>query len=125
MAMPKRTSPEDYYAHLPLVARPHLEALREICRRSLPDAQETLHWNTPVLVQDGSRLVMLQAFAAHASLRFPPRQFADQRAAVEAAGYEAGDGFVKLPYDRELPTALLEQLLAARLAEYEATGAGW
>ena len=125
MAMPQRTNPEDYYARLPLVARPHLEALREICRRGLPDAQETLHWNTPVFVQDGTRLVMLQAFAAHASLRFPPRQFADQRAAVEAAGYQAGEGFIKLPYDRELPSALLQRLVVARLAEFEATGAGW
>jgi uncharacterized protein YdhG (YjbR/CyaY superfamily) len=125
MAMPKRTNPEDFYARLPLVARPHLEALRELCRRGLPDAQETLHWNQPAFVQDGTRLVMLQSFKAHASLRFPPRQFEEQRAAVKAAGYEAGEGFVKLPYDRELPTALLERLVAVRLAEFEATGAGW
>ena len=125
MAMPSRTTPEDYYARLPAVARPHLEELRELCRKGLPDAVETLHWNTPVFVQDGTRLVMLQAFTAHCSLRFPPRQFAPQRAAVEAAGFEAGEGFIKLPYDRDLPAGLLEQLLAARLKEYRATGAGW
>jgi uncharacterized protein YdhG (YjbR/CyaY superfamily) len=44
---------------------------------------------------------------------------------VEAAGYEAGEGFIKLPYDRELPTALLAQLMAARVREYDETGAGW
>ena len=125
MAMPRRDNPEDYYARLPHVARPHLEALRELCRRGLPSAQEVLHWNQPAFVQDGTRLVMLQAFQAHASLRFPTRQFATQRAAVEAAGYEAGEGFVKLPYDRDLPVGLLERLVAARLAEFEATGAGW
>lgn len=57
--------------------------------------------------------------------RTPTRQFASQRAAVEAAGYEAGEGFIKLPYDRELPVPLLEQLIAARREEFEATGAGW
>ncbi len=123
--MPRRANPEDYYARLPAVARPHLEGLRELCRTCLPDAVETLHWNTPVFVQDGTRLVMLQSFTAHCSLRFPPRQFAAQRAAVEAAGYEAGEGFIKLPYDRDLPAGLLEHLLAARLDEYRATGAGW
>lgn len=125
MPNPKRTDPDDYYAQLPPVARPHLLALRELCRHGLPGAVETLHWNAPVFVQDGTRLVMLQSFKAHGSLRFPTRQFATQRAAVEEAGYEAGEGFVKLPYDRDLPTALLERLVAARLAEYEATGAGW
>ena len=125
MPNPKRADPDDYYARLPDVARPHLLALRELCRRGLPDAEETLHWNAPVFVQGGARLVMLQSFTAHCSLRFPPRQFAAQRAAVEAAGFEAGEGFVKLPYDRDLPTTLLERLVAARLAEFEATGAGW
>ena len=125
MPMPRRTNPDDYYAQLPAVARPHLTALRELCRKGLPDAEETLHWNNPVFVQRDTRLVMLQSFKAHCSLRFPTRQFAGQRAAVEAAGYEAGEGFIKLPFDRDLPVGLLEQLLAARLAEYEATGAGW
>ena len=45
--------------------------------------------------------------------------------AVEAAGFEAGAGFIKLPYGRALPTNLLKALMQARLEEYEDTGAGW
>ena len=55
----------------------------------------------------------------------PPPFFATQKAAVEAAGYEAGEGFIKLPYSRVLPTDLLEALMQARVEEYTATGAGW
>jgi uncharacterized protein YdhG (YjbR/CyaY superfamily) len=122
---PKRIDPDDFYARLPEIARAHLRALQQLCRENLPNAHEVLQWNTPAFVQDGVRLVMLQAFKAHCSLRFPTRQFAAHRAAVQAAGYEAGEGFVKLPYERELPTELLAMLLRARLAEYEATGATW
>jgi uncharacterized protein YdhG (YjbR/CyaY superfamily) len=68
---------------------------------------------------------MLQSYKQHCSLRFPTRQFVSQRAAVEAAGYEAGEGFIKLPYDRELPVALLKRLIKARLDDYTSTGAGW
>jgi uncharacterized protein YdhG (YjbR/CyaY superfamily) len=68
---------------------------------------------------------MLQNFKRHCSLRFPPPFFATQRAAVQSAGYEAGEGFIKLPYGRPLPTGLLKQLMVARVDEYEATGAGW
>lgn len=51
---------------------------------------------------------------------------ATQADAVAVAGYEAGEGFIKLlPYDRELPVPVLPQLIAARLAEFEATGVGW
>ena len=68
---------------------------------------------------------MLQNFKNHCSLRFPPPFFATQNAAVEAAGFEAGEGFIKLPYGRDLPTELLTVLMRARVEEYEATGAGW
>lgn len=125
MPSPKRTSVADFYAQLPDAARPHLLKLQELCQEGLPQAEEVLQWNQPAFVQDGTRLVMLQSYKAHCSLRFPTRQFASQRAAVEAAGYEAGEGFIKLPYDRELPLDLLRDLIKARLEEYESTGAGW
>ena len=50
-----------------------------------------------------------------------PPFFGAHKAAVEAAGYEAGAGFIKLPYGRELPTELLKALMRARFKEYETT----
>ena len=124
--MPKRSSVDDFFAQLNDVQRPHLEALRELSRRADPEAREELKWNLPVYVRgNNTSLWMLQNFKEHCSLRFPPRFFATQRPAVEAAGYEAGEGFIKLPYARELPTDLLQTLLRARVEEYETTGAGW
>ena len=125
MPSPKRADVDDFYAKLPAVAVPHLTKLRELCSSGLPKAVEVLRWNNPSFVQDGTPLLMLQSFKAHCSLRFPTRQFASQREAVEAAGYEAGEGFIKLPFDRDLPVALLKRLIKARLDEYKATGAGW
>jgi len=124
--MPKRSSVDDYFAKLTDVQRPHLEALRTLSREADPHAREALKWNLPVYVRDETTsLWMLQNFKGHCSLRFPPPFFDAQRAAVAAAGYEAGAGFIKLPYDRELPTELLRTLMEARVEEYETTGAGW
>jgi uncharacterized protein YdhG (YjbR/CyaY superfamily) len=126
MPMPKRSSVEDYFAQLNDVQRPHLETLRELSLEADPEAREELKWNLPAYVRgDKTSLWMLQNFKNHCSLRFPPPFFATQKATVEAAGYEAGEGFIKLPYDRELPTALLKALMRARVEEYAATGAGW
>ena len=126
MPMPKRSSVDDFFARLTDLQRPHLEALRKLSRDADPRALEALKWNLPVYVRgENTSLWMLQNFKHHCSLRFPPPFFATQKAAVEAAGFEAGAGFVKLPYDRELPVALLKTLMAARVEEYEATGAGW
>ncbi|HEY1567635.1 MAG TPA: DUF1801 domain-containing protein [Solirubrobacteraceae bacterium] len=124
--MPKRTSVEDFFAQLTDVQRPHLETLRELSLKADPEAREELKYNLPVYVRgDNTTLWMLQNFKNHCSLRFPPPFFATQKAAVEAAGYEAGAGFIKLPYAGDLPTRLLKALMKARVEEYAATGAGW
>ena len=123
MPMPKRSSVDDFFAQLNDVARPHLEALRELSVDADPEAREQLKWNLPVYVRgQNTSLWMLQSFKRHCSLRFPPPFFATQKAAVEAAGYEAGEGFIKLPYDRELPIKLLKTLMKARVKDYKATG---
>lgn len=123
MPMPKRASVDDFFAKLDDVQRPHLEALRMLSREADPDVREELKWNLPVYVRgENTSLWMLQNFKNHCSLRFSPAFFASQRAAVRSAGYEAGEGFIKLPYNRELPTELLRTLMQARIEEYERTG---
>jgi uncharacterized protein YdhG (YjbR/CyaY superfamily) len=124
MPMPKRANVDDFFAQLNDIQRPHLEGLRLLSFAADPQAREELKWNLPVYVRgEKTNLWMLQNFKNHCSLRFSPPFFATQKAAVEAAGYEFGEGFVKLPYDRELPTELLETLMRARVEEYEMTGA--
>lgn len=123
--MPKRASVDDYFAQLSDVQRPHLEALRTLSSDVDPEARELLKWNLPVYVRgENTNLWMLQNFKHHCSLRFNPPFFATHKATVEAAGYEAGEGFVKLPYERELPTQLLRSLMQARVRDFESSDAG-
>jgi uncharacterized protein YdhG (YjbR/CyaY superfamily) len=123
MPMPKRANVDDFFAQLNDDQRPHLEALRKLSHDLDPQAREELKWNLPTYVRgENTNLWMLQNFKKHCSLRFSPQFFAGQKAAVAAAGYEAGEGFIKLPYDRELPTALLQALMRARIEDYDTTG---
>ena len=125
MPMPKRASVDDFFAQLNDVQRPHLEALRELSLAIDPEAREELKWNLPVYVRgENTNLWTLQNFKNHCSVRFSPQFFATQKAAVKAAGYEFGEGFIKLPYKRELPTQLLKTLIRARIHEFETSGAG-
>lgn len=119
MPMPRRSNVDDFFAQLNDVQRPHLERLRELSLAAAPEACEELKYNVPAYVRgEKTSLWMLQNFKNHCSVRFPPPFFATQGAAVEAAGYEAGEGFVKLPYDRELPTELLKTLMQTRVEAY-------
>ncbi|WP_375491393.1 iron chaperone [uncultured Jatrophihabitans sp.] len=123
MPMPKRSSVEDFFAQLTDEQRQHLEALRALSRKVDADAREELKYNLPVYVRgEKANLWTLQNFKHHCSLRFTPAFFGAHKAAVEAEGYEAGAGFVKLPYERELPTELLTSLMRARIDDYEKTG---
>ncbi len=124
MPMPKRADVDDFFAQLDDPQRPHLEALRVLSLDSDSKAREELKWNLPVYVRGRStNLWTLQNFKNHCSLRFSPEFFASRRETIEAAGYQAGEGFIKLPYNRELPTELLKALMRARVEEYEKTGA--
>ena len=123
MPMPKHTSADDYFTQLADVQRPHLQALRKMSLNADAKAREELKWNVPVYVRnEKTNLWMLQNFKAHCSLRFTPEFFATQRSAVEAAGFETGEGFIKLPYTQALPTRLLKSLMQARVRDYEASG---
>ena len=123
MPMPKRSSVDDYFAQLNDVQRPHLEALRKLSSSADSKAREELKWNLPVYVRgENTNMWMLQNFKNHCSLRFSPEFFATQRETVEDAGFEAGEGFIKLPYTRPLPTKLLKSLMKARIRDYEASG---
>lgn len=122
MPMPKRTSVDDFFDRLDAVQRPHLDTLRRLSRDADPKAREELKWNLATYVRgENTNLWMLQNFKNHCSLRFSPAFFASQRRRVEDAGYEAGEGFVKLPYKKELPTELLRALMRARVEDYEST----
>ena len=119
--MPKRTDVDDFFAQLDDVQRPHLEALRALSAEVDPEAREELKWNLPVYVRGkNTNQWILQNFKRHCSLRFSPEFFATQKNLVEAAGYEAGEGFIKLPYTRELPIELLKMLMQSRVSEFEA-----
>jgi uncharacterized protein YdhG (YjbR/CyaY superfamily) len=122
---PKRADLDDYFAQLTDTQRPHLDRLRELSLAAEPGLEEKLAWNNPAYHKDGVRLWMLQAYKAHCSLRFPPAQFGPHRAEVEAAGFEAGEGFVKLTYDQPLPEELCAKLMQYRLEEFAATGSKW
>lgn len=116
MPSSKRTDPDDFFERLEEHQKPHLEQLRRISREYLDEVTEELRWNHPTYLRDGKNQWMLQAFKNHCSLRFTPVFFGEYIDVVEAAGYEAGAGFLKIPYTEEVPESLCRELIEAQLA---------
>ncbi|WP_153505469.1 iron chaperone [Cumulibacter manganitolerans] len=116
MPAPKRKSVEDFFSSLEPHQRPHLDKLREISRSYQPRVSEELRFNQPAYVAEGQQW-MLQAFGKHCSLRFDPEFFVEHQNEVTEAGYEHGAGFLKIPYDQDVPEELCRGLIEAKLAQ--------
>lgn len=129
MPAPKVPNVDAFFARFGPVERPHLEALRAL---SLAEAKkaglvEALKWNFPAYTAAGGKAMVwtLQAFKNHCSVRFPVRFFAEHRAEVEAAGYEALEGAVKIPWAAEMPRDLVTKLIRERIRDFEAGNTSW
>lgn len=126
MPAPKVASVEEFFARLGDVERPHVEKLREL---SLQGAEgtgivEELKYNFPAYTRP-TMVWTLQVFKNHCSIRFPVSFFADRRAEAQAAGYEAIEGALKIRWDQDVPEALVRELLAARIDDFDAGNTAW
>jgi uncharacterized protein YdhG (YjbR/CyaY superfamily) len=126
MPAPKVASLEEFYARLGDVERPHVERLRELSLEAAEDTAivEELKHNVPAYTR-GTMVWMVQVFKNHCSVRFPVSFFAARRAEAQAAGYEAIEGALKIRWDQEVPDDLVRELLAARVADFDAGRTAW
>lgn len=115
---------DEYLAALPEDRRGPMESLRRAIRAAAPDAEETIAYNMPAFrTREGRFLVSYDAFKAHYSL-FP---FTEEMVAAfgdELAPYLAGKGTIRFPADQPIPEDLVTRLVAIRVAELDARGAG-
>jgi uncharacterized protein YdhG (YjbR/CyaY superfamily) len=102
--------------------RSFLVRLRELSRNQAPAASESLKWGNPAYAL-GTILFVFAGYKKHANFVFTPSTkdaFADR-----LSDFETGKGSIKLPYDRDIPTELLAEMIAHRIREYEVDRVTW
>lgn len=126
MPAPKVADVDEFFARLDDVQRPHLEKLRELSLDGAAgtDVVEALKFNFPAYAST-TMVWTLQCFKHHCSIRFPVSFFSAYRDEAAAAGYEAIDGALKIRWDQEVPDALVQRLIAARIDDFEAGNTAW
>jgi uncharacterized protein YdhG (YjbR/CyaY superfamily) len=93
-----------------------LQALRETILEILPDAEQVISYRVPAFRVDGKTVAGFAAFRDHLSyLPFSGSILAQLR--DELTGYTTTKSALHFHVDRSLPKALVEKLIAARLAE--------
>lgn len=102
--------------------REFLTRLRRLSREQVPQATESLKWGNPAYSLD-TILFAFAGYSKHANFVFTPST--KEAFAERLQDFDTGKGSIKLPYDREIPTGLLAEMIAFRLREFEVDGVKW
>ena len=99
----------EYIAGFPKEVQAVLEEVRGIVQKAAPRASETIKYNMPTFVLDGSSLVHFAAFKNH--IGFYPAPTGNKDFEKVLTGYKTGRGSVQFPLDRPMPAALITRIV--------------
>lgn len=106
-----------YIAAAPRAGQPQLRRLHALLASVAPDARQVIKWGTPFFVEPR----FLFAFSAHkAHLSFTPTAKGLDPFRKELARHDATEHVLRIPYDAELPEALIRKIARRRLRDVKA-----
>jgi uncharacterized protein YdhG (YjbR/CyaY superfamily) len=109
---------DEYLASVPEPQKAELERIRQIVRRTVPDAEESVSYGMPAFKYKKRPLLAFRMSKNHLSV-FPFSPDAVDAARDALAGFELSKGTVRFTPDKPIPDAALEELLHHRLREIE------
>ena len=92
--------------------QPRLREVREILRAAIPDAEERISWSMPTYWK-GRNIIHFAASKKHLGL-FPGGE-ATSMFAEELRGWDVSKGTIRLPWNKELPTELIQRTLIVKI----------
>ena len=95
--------------------QPRLGKVREILRTAIPDAEERISWSMPTYWK-GRNIIHFAASKKHLGLY--PGGEATTVFADELKGFEVSKGTIRLPWNKELPTELIQRIARWCYGEY-------
>jgi uncharacterized protein YdhG (YjbR/CyaY superfamily) len=102
----------EYLADFPPETREKLKAIRNVIRRSAPEAVEAISYGMPTFRLNGKNMIHFAAFAHHIGLYATPDGHAEFES--ELSNYKRGKGSVQFPLDQPLPLDLIRRITAYR-----------
>jgi uncharacterized protein YdhG (YjbR/CyaY superfamily) len=120
--MPDPETIDEYLATLPDDRREAMQQIRAAVRAAAPDATEVITYKMPGFKTHGQFLVSFDAYKRHYSL-FPASDPVVQQLGERVAPYLAGQGTIRFPADRPIPTDLISDIVRIRVAENDEAAA--
>lgn len=102
---------DEFIDAAPVIARPHLEALRKLVLSAVPGAEEGIHYGKPYYKYHGY-LAGFDTYKHHIGLELWTEQLnTEDREILESMGYKTGSRTFQIRYDQQIPTEITERLL--------------
>ncbi len=115
MANTNFQSIDEYIGSQPISVRPVLEQVRDVIRKALPGAVETISYQLPAFKIDGRLVIWFAGWKKHYALY--PGARAPEVFAKELEPYELSKGTVRFPLDKPVPVKLITRLAKFRAQE--------
>ena len=103
---------DEYITAQDETVQPRLREVREILRAAIPDAEERISWSMPTYWK-GRNIIHFAASKKHLGL-FPGGE-ATSMFAEELRGWDVSKGTIRLPWNKELPTELIQRTLIVKI----------
>ena len=111
---------DHYLSTITAGQRAEFERIRELVHATVPDVEERISYGVPFYKHHGE-LAGFAAYTSHVSFGFGSDVLeAEDRAALEAAGYKLGKGTMQIRFDQDVPAPEIRQILEAKARMNEA-----
>jgi uncharacterized protein YdhG (YjbR/CyaY superfamily) len=115
----KPKSIDEYLAALSEDKRVALEKLRKTIKAAVPKAEECISYGLVAFRLDGKPLIAFGAAANHCAF-YPMSSTTVKTLQDDLKDYDTSKGTIRFRVDKPLPTALVKNLVKARIAENSA-----
>lgn len=110
---------DEYHASVPAEVRKLLDIIRKTIRQAAPQAEEYIGYNMPAYRQHGP-LVYYAAAKTH--IGFYPTSTPIVAFAEKLKDYKTSKGAIQFPIEKGIPTGLVAEIVAFKIAENLAKG---
>jgi uncharacterized protein YdhG (YjbR/CyaY superfamily) len=115
-ANPNPKTIDDYLARVKPDHRDALQKLRRTIHTAAPKAEECISYGIPAFRLNGRSLVFFGAWANHCSF-YPGNSVTLRKFRDDLKGFQTSKGTIRFSPDHPLPSALVQKLVRARMAD--------
>lgn len=109
------TTVDEYIREFESKTKERLMALRDLIRKTAPQAVESISYGMPAYKVNGKPLVYFAGYKSHIGFYATPT--GHEAFAEELSKYKQGKGSVQFPLNEPLPMKLITEIVQFRLAE--------